>query len=281
MERRFAVHAGSHRQALIAICVVAFSAGVASAAPKGKDAKRAFAKGVAAYQKKNYQAAADALEKSFNFEKDVETLFAWAQAERQLGNCQKASELYDKLLEMDMPAENKQAVRDKLEECKAQLATAEPKPPEPKPEVKPEPTPPAPVEPKPPEVKPEPAAPPPPIEHAEPHDTGSGHRSWYRDPVSVTLLGTGVVAAAVGVGLVFSARTLDDQSKHAANYFDAKSLADKASQRGTIGWIATGAGGALIVGGIIYVATRSSGEEHQVTGWLAPGGGGLAIAGGF
>ena len=56
---------------------------------------------------------------------DVETLFAWAQAERQLGNCQKASELYDKLLEMDMPAENKQAVRDKLEECKAQLAAAE------------------------------------------------------------------------------------------------------------------------------------------------------------
>ena len=42
-----------------------------------------------------------------------------------------------------------------------------------------------------------------------------------------------------------------------------------------------GTGGALIVGGIIYIATRGSTEEHAVTGWLAPGGGGLAVAGGF
>jgi two-component system response regulator HydG len=48
---------------------------------------------VKAYQAHNYALASKYLEKSFGFERDVETLFAWAQSERQLDHCDKASEL--------------------------------------------------------------------------------------------------------------------------------------------------------------------------------------------
>lgn len=263
MERRFAVHAGAHRKALIILLALG---GVATAAPKSKDAKRAFDRGVVAYQKKNYEAAAEALEKSFQLEADSETLFAWAQAERQLGNCQKAMGLYQQLLAMDIPAENKQAVQVKLDECKALVGTPEPKP-EPTPEPKPEPKP---VEPQPVAAEPTPAQPPP-VSEGE-------HRGWYKDPVTITLLGAGAISAGVGVGFVVSARSLDDQSKHATNYFDAKNFADKASTRGTIGWIAIGGGAALVAGGVVW-ATMHRSDERVVTGWLAPGGGGLAVAG--
>ena len=49
MERRFAVHAGSYRQALIV--ALALVASPASAAPKNAAAKKLFDKGVAAYTK--------------------------------------------------------------------------------------------------------------------------------------------------------------------------------------------------------------------------------------
>jgi hypothetical protein len=48
-------------------------------------------------------------------------LFAWAQAERRLDHCEKAIELYLKLLEFPLPAANKSAVEDKIAECRVVL----------------------------------------------------------------------------------------------------------------------------------------------------------------
>ena len=62
MERRFAVHARAHRQALIVVLALASSS--ALAAPKGGAAKKAFDKGVKAYTAGNYPAAAAAMEKT-------------------------------------------------------------------------------------------------------------------------------------------------------------------------------------------------------------------------
>ena len=131
MERRVAVHARPHRQALTRVLVAAVlaSSGLAVAAPKTPKAKAAFAAGVKAYQKGNYGLASQQLERSFTLERDVETLFAWAQTERQLDHCDKASELYVKILAFDLPAENKQAVQAKLDECKALVDATKPGPP--------------------------------------------------------------------------------------------------------------------------------------------------------
>ena len=79
---------------------------------------------MAAYTSNDYAMAGEALGQSYALEPDVETLFAWAQTERKLERCDKASELYGKLLAYDLPDENKAAIRTKLEECKAIIQRA-------------------------------------------------------------------------------------------------------------------------------------------------------------
>ena len=286
MERRLAVHARRDPQALIGdgrrrasmLMLVATLVSVASPAaakPKRRDAKLAFDRGVAAYKKNSFVSASAALARSFELERDVDTLFAWAQSERKLDHCDKAIELYEKLLTFDLPVANRQAVDVKLAECRS-LAV------EPAPKADAAPVEPPRVEPKiapPPVVEPPAAAPPAPVVER------SSRRSWYADPITLTLLGTGVVAAGVGTGLLVSARSLDNDSRAAflANHYDdAQHLADRAKSRGTIGLVTTAAGGALVVGGIVWIALHRGGnEQRSVTGWLAPAGGGLAVTGWF
>jgi hypothetical protein len=69
---------------------------------------------------------------------------------------------------------------------------------------------------------------------------------------------------------------------NAANYFEAERLNDKADSHGRIGLVSTVAGGALVLGGIVWIVTREpTSERTTVTGWIAPGGGGIAAAGRF
>lgn len=260
MERRFAVHARAYRQALSALvgAVVLVGAPLAYAAPKTPEAKAAFDRGVAAYTSNDYAAASEALGQSYALEPDVETLFAWAQTERKLEHCDKASELYGKLLAYDLPDENKAAIQTKLEECKAILAAQKP------------------VEPPPPVADP---APVPPIDKPQPPPSSP---AWWKDPVGGGLVGVGVVGLGVGGYFLVSARSLDADKTTAPNYGEFQRLEDKAASRGTIGVIAAAGGGALLVAGIVWYATRGGGERPtQITGWVTPDGGGLVAAGRF
>ena len=260
MERRLSVHARATRhQVVLAILLASATAG---AAPKKKDAKAAFDRGVAAYSKKNYAAAAEALAKSYALEPDIETLFAWAQAERQQDHCEKAIELYDKLLAKDLPDANKTVVREKRDECQAIVAAQAPKP-DPVPEPSPAPVP---VDP--------PARPLPPAPAPE-------GRSRF-GVVGLGLVGVGAVGLGIGGYYLLSSRNAAADAKTAQNYFDVERFNDKADTDGRRGTIAAIAGGALLVGGLVYIATRdTSAERTKVTGWLAPDGGGVVAAGRF
>lgn len=261
MERRFAVLAGASRNALTASLAIAalLASTTAAAAPKTKNAKAAFSRGVAAYQKGDYPGASKALEESFVLEPDVETLFAWAQAERQQDNCEKAIELYDKLLGFDMPAENKAVIESKREECKAIVAAKTgvlDKPIDPPEEPDPEPRPPRET------------------------PTPEGDSPWWKDPIADTLLGAGVIGLGVGGYFLLSASNAEQESFERHARFEE--LQDKAESHGRIGVIVTAAGGVLLVGGIIRAATRSSSSERtQVSGWLSPDGGGVTAFGRF
>jgi hypothetical protein len=283
LERRFAVHAGAHRQALTALAAIVLAVAPAAAAPKGRAAKAQFDKGVAAYGKSDFAAAATAFGKSYALEVDVETLFAWAQAERKQGHCDKASELYHQLLATKLPAENKAVVQGQLDECKkildddqareaaaerAAQARADQAHADQPPAVD------APVA-------------PPPIAHASssasvteqatPTDRSS---PWFKDPAGDTLVGLGLAGVVVGGVMLMSANSAEADSKAAPTYDQFKALDDKAKSRGTIGVIATGAGAALILGGVIRYATRStSAEATTVTGWLDGHASGIAITG--
>lgn len=273
MDPRLSVHAGApaRRQevrTIAAVLIAALASSTASAAPRTAPAKAAFERGVVAYQRGDFAAAAEALGTSFKLEPDVETLFAWAQAERQQDNCTRAIELFDRLLTFELPPENKKVVRSKIEECRQILAAKQP-PPEPVVEPAPPPAPP-----------PRPV----PIRRDPPPPKPSAGTPWWQDPLGDTLAGAGLIGLGVGGYYLLSAREAARDADETTDYNQFGPLDDRAKSHGRIGVIVSIAGGALLVGGIIRYATRDSGatpEQKVLTGWLVPGGGGLAAAGRF
>ena len=273
------------RAALVAVLLASSAAG---AAPKGADARAQFDKGVTAYTKGDYEAASAALGASFVLEADPETLFAWAQTERKLGHCDRAIELYGKLLKMQMPAENKEAVKVQIGECKAIIAeqkkAEKAKPAEAKTaktatkpvETKPAEPPPPVVAPAPPPVQ-EPIAqqPPPPVE-SKPEG-----RAWWKDPVGGALVGTGAVGIGLGIVFLVQGNAADSDKANAATYAEYESLANRAESRGRLGVISLVAGGALVAGGVVWYVTHKPHAETTVTTVVVPGGGGVALAGRF
>ena len=264
MERRFAIHAAAQRQALIFAIVLA--AGHAAATPVNKDARAHFDRAVTAYKRGDFVGASELFQKSYAIETDPDALFGWAQAERKSGHCEKAIALYQRLLSLDIPAENKEAVHEPLAECQQAIT--------PKissdqlDRMKIEAHNPMPTHTDPPAVE----APPPDL----PRD-----RPWYRDPVGDTLVGLGVVGIGVGTVLLVSARSADASFQTATNYGDAQMFRDLAQRRGQQCVLAAGLGGALLVAGVIRYVTHASHDRTTVAGWLAPGGGGVALGGGF
>lgn len=270
----------------MALAVLALAA-PAAAAPKGGQAKVAFDRGVAAYQKGDFAAASAALGTSFKLEPDAETLFAWAQAERQLDHCDKAIELFEKLLTFDLPAENKKVIVGKIEECRALLPPKPPKQPEAQPEPQPA---------KPPETQPEPppeAQPEPPLaggtapasaDRPLPGPEGAP-AAWWKDPVGGALVAGGVIGIGVGSFFLVSAQgaksDLDSQPTEAA----FETTKDKMESHGRIGTISLVVGGALVAGGVVRYVMRRGGERDKertaVTGWLSPDGGGITAIGRF
>ena len=243
---------------LAALALVCAS-GVAPAAPKGADARAQFDKGVAAYTQGDYAAAAEALGASYALEADVETLFAWAQTERKLDHCDKAAELYAKLLEADLPDENKAVVREKLDECQTILAAQAPPPAAPPPQTSTMSTPPA-----------------PPRSPAEPR------RAWWKDPVGGVLVGAGVIGLGVGSVFLVQARAADQDQAGAMTYGEFQALEDRAQSRGKLGVGLLIGGGVLVTAGVVWYATRGGGESKTtVTGWVDGQSGGLAASGSF
>lgn len=280
MDPRFAIHAGSPARqkvtAWLAALAVLALASPAAAAPKGGPAKVAFDKGVAAYQKGNFAVASEQLAASFKLEADPETLFAWAQSELQLDHCDKSIELFQKLLEFNLPAENKKVVAGKIDECKAQLASkqpAGPKQPDKAPEKQPEQPPEAPAAGP---ADPGPAS----VEGAA---TGPERSPWWKDPIGDGLVVLGVAGLGVGGYFLWSASKAEKDSQKLDT--DFKELDDRAQRHGKLGVISASIGGVLIIGGIVRYATRGGGggeqERTAVTGWVSPDGGGFAAIGRF
>ena len=164
----------------------------ALAAPKGAPAKKEFDRGVKAYTAGNYEGAADAMGKSYGLEKDPETLFAWAQAERKLEDCDKAIELYNELLGLELPAENKQVIDTQIERVQADHRRQAEAPPS---------------------RAPVPAAPEHPIadEPAPPPPAAEGSRAWWKDPIGDGLVIAGVAGLVVGGVKLSSAASADSE----------------------------------------------------------------------
>jgi len=244
------------------LLVIALLAGTASAAPKDAKARKEFDRGVAAYTNGDYVAASDAFSKSNDLEADAETLFAWAQSERKLDHCDKAIDLYMRLLAMDLPAENKVAINVQIQECHDIL-------------VAPKAAEPAPTEP----VESQPIQPPP-NKQPEPPLPPEG-RAWWKDPVGAALVGAGAIGIGMGVVFLVQGHAADQDKLHAMSYQDFQTLDDRAKTDGTIGVVSLVIGGALAGGGVYWYATHRPTHDKTITGWLDGHSGGLAVIGDF
>jgi tetratricopeptide (TPR) repeat protein len=269
--------------AALAALLLAATAGTAVARPKTRAARAAFDKGVTAYQKNNFQAAADALGRSFEIERDPDTLFAWAQAERKLDRCDRAIVLYEQLLQHpNLPEANRSVVEQKLAECRTIVAQVAPPPPAeatvPPAVARAEPVTAA--------SEPQPAAgpvAPSPGSGPESPQAESPAYRWYKDPVGLSLVGVGLVAAGIGGGYLLAARAAASDAQGATSYDQIGPLNGKIDQRNKIGAGALIAGGVLLVGGASWILWKQhdSGERRVVTGWLSPGSAGVVLGGRF
>jgi tetratricopeptide (TPR) repeat protein len=288
--------------ARVALFATLVASTAAFAAPKAGEARVQFDRGVAAYTKGDYAAAAEALGASFVLEADPETLFAWAQTERKLGHCDRAIDLYGKLLGMDLPAENKQAIRVQISECKAITADKATKPADKATKPADKATKPAdkaigtkPVD-KPVEAPPvETPVPTPPLEQQpidsaqldttppreEPRPITNEGRAWWKDPVGGALVGAGAISIGVGIVFLVQASAADADKSDALLYPEFESLADRAESRGRLGVIGLGAGGALATAGVVWYVTHKPSSERAVTTLVLPSGAGVAFSGRF
>jgi tetratricopeptide (TPR) repeat protein len=216
------------------------SSAVTARADGPADAKARYDNGVAAYSAHDYEAAVTWFKDAYALDPRPEILFAWAQAERLSGDCTSAIALYRKFLDGHPSDIQADAAQVPLQKCERSLA--------------------APAE-APGAIAPAPPAPTPPT--PAPSRTRT---PFYHDALGDVLFGAGVVAAAVGVGLLVTA----DSPDGASTYADFQSRHDSAVSRTRAGGIAVAVGAALIAGGV----------THWVI-WGGPGDAGIAAAGTF
>jgi hypothetical protein len=252
----------------VAVVVVMLAGSLAYAnLPANPKALAHYQAGLDHFPKTEYAEAIDELKMSYALEPATDTLYALAQAERLNHNCPAAIKLYTKYMGQSISPVEQQAASSGLAKCAHESNQDDD-------DTSVTPTTPK-VEPKkPPEDKKIVETPPPPPPHGSP---------WYTDVLGDVLVGAGIVGLAIG-GIEFAASSsAADAAGAATTYGDYQSNIEDAQSKRTIAIIGLSAGSALVIGGIIRYATRSSGPKESSTNvgaWLG-GGGGVVVFGRF
>lgn len=227
-------------------------------------AQAAFDAAQAAFAAKDYAAASQELERAYMLEPELELLYPWAQAERNLDRCESAIDLYQKFIDGGPSERMVEAAKQNIERCEETIAAQAPAPAEPEPE-------PVAIEPEPPPPRVEPTAD---LEPEKPTPVG-------RDIAGGVLVGVGGVAVIVGIALLGTAGKQAKATKDADDnsmYLDMRDHATKLNRAG-IAMLVTG--GALVVAGAVRygLLARKRKSSEVALGW--DGGRGLALSGRF
>jgi hypothetical protein len=239
------------------------------------DAQQAFKEG-------DYQTARDKIEAAYRIEPAPQLLWPWAQAERGIGNCKAAIELYRKFIESGPKPEAVTAAEQNIARCEEELGTSAP--PEPPPPPPPDPG--GGTEPPPPEPEPEPAAERSTGAADEPKPKPEPARKWHRDPLGGALVGVGGTMMLIGIGLAGGAssraKKLADEVDSMSAYDDAKGKTT-AMRNGGIAVLSIGA--ALVIGGVVRWAVVAKKEERgdraAFAPWVGPRSAGVGFAARF
>lgn len=194
--------------------------------------------------------------RAFELTGDVRHLYAQAHAERFRGNCSAALGLYARVMAAEPTSELGELARRGIQLCEEvdpAVGSAPAATPPTEPEPEPEPALAAPV--------------------GAPEDRPPRPRPrWIRDPLGGTLLGTGVVAVAVGAGLWVQASAdlrAADRADDEATFADARRRA-RGFRIGAI--VGFAAGGALLTGAVVrYGLVARKARPGAVSLGPAPG----------
>ncbi len=179
-----------------------------------------------------YEAAIVALEQAYAIEPDRAFVFAMGSAWQALGECEKATEQYERFLGTDPSAEQAASARERIALCRPR-----------------KPPPPLVVAPPPASAEPMPAEP------TRPADRRADDaRPWHRDPAGGVLLGLGLAVAVGGTALEIAGATRRLGADDASGEQDfRRQLRQSNTMQGVgIGMIASGT--ALVLGAVIRYA---------------------------
>lgn len=226
------------------------------------EAKAHVQAGTKLYNVQDYAKAADEYQQAYLLDPKPEYLYALAQTQRLSGDCDKAVRSYEAFIRAKPKADQIEKAQKNIERCQediqARAAGTAPPPPEDIP----------PLPPAPPEPPPEPkqvivVAPPPPPE-----------KSYV---IGHLLVGGGVAVGAASTVLFLHGRSTINTANSSLDYdtfTSRRSGIDSAKSQQTFGVLGMTAGGAMIVGGIVYYALHSASTEQLS---VAPTTGGAAV----
>lgn len=175
------------------------------------------------FGEEDYAAAIPELKAAYALEPNPMLLYAWGQAERLAGSCERAVGLYRRFLETNPAPEQRQLAEANLVDCEAEL----------------------------PDDALDPEAP---ATEDEPPDDDGPPRRWYADPVGGVLLGVGVAGLITGGALMGLAQRRIRQAPNADiedEYYDVIAQAERFN---TAGGVVLGVGGVLVLSGVIRYA---------------------------
>jgi tetratricopeptide (TPR) repeat protein len=235
----------------------------AADAPKARDAQLLLERGASLYREGRYEEAIAAYQQGYEIEPNAAFLYAWAQAERQGGDCPSAITLYERFLREELSPAQRAAAEQNLERCRqepvvAPASVAPAPPPARTVEARPSPAPPAAV------TRPSPADPAPaPV---------SMYSPWYTDFWGGALSLSGLSAAAVGAGFYMSSLSRQDQTEAGAqgdfpgSYDQHEGELRRARQDRIVGVVGIGVGAALLTAGVVRYLTRAPSPETATLG---------------
>ncbi len=112
---------------LVLCGALALRSTAAQAAPPS-EARVELEAGLDAYEQGDFRTAATHFERSYTVEPSPQSLYAWAQAMRSLGDCEAAVELYRRFIDGGATGDSRKAAEQNEARCREQLARAQPVP---------------------------------------------------------------------------------------------------------------------------------------------------------
>lgn len=257
-------------------------AALAEPAPMDPQAKAHLDRALELYQKGEHAAAIEEFKAGYAIDPRRDFLFAWAQSERQNGDCVTANELYKRFIAERPPEVQIAAAEKGIELCDKELADKRNAPQGPTPE----------------EAAAEEARQQAEEEQrrqaeeeqrrqAEEEAARERSRRFYLDPLGDGLVAGGLVAAIAGGALLTVAQVKVSHLADAPTYGDFAADHDAvAAQSRTFritGGVLLGVGAALVAGGVArWMILRSGGgKSSRPSAWLAPQVAGVALGGRF